>query len=230
MATENDRRDVLEALRQSKKYRDLAPEALERVAEWALVRHSSAKEAAKAAKRKLHQVHSAYFTSQSLPRLQRELDSLRADSNLLEVQNVCRTILGLHASTRERMPVLERFYREIFETTGVPESVLDLGCGLHPFGLPWMRLQKSCRYVAIDVDAAICTQVRRFLEHCDQRNDVFPADLLSLTRQQHVDLAFMLKIAPCMEQQDEGAFIRLFAECRANWKVLSFPAASLGGA
>ena len=53
-----------------------------------------------------------------------------------ELKSACRDILTLHSSTRERLPILDRFYRAVFEITGQPASILDLGCGLNPLACP----------------------------------------------------------------------------------------------
>jgi 16S rRNA (guanine(1405)-N(7))-methyltransferase len=67
-----------------------------------------------------------------------------------------------HASTRERAPHLDGFYAPIWEVTGTPASVLDLGCGLNPLALPWMGIGDAM-YHAIDVDAGTLDVARGFL-------------------------------------------------------------------
>jgi 16S rRNA (guanine(1405)-N(7))-methyltransferase len=44
------------------------------------------------------------------------------------------------------------------------------------------------------------------------------------------DLAFLLKSAPCLEQQAPGSARRLLERLNARWLVVSYPTRSLGGA
>src|SRR5260221_3285938 len=46
---------------------------------------------------------------------------------------------------------------------------------------------------------------------------------------QKVDLAFMLKAIPCLEQVDRSAGLRLLETVNADYLVVSFPTHSLGG-
>src|SRR5260370_4913219 len=46
---------------------------------------------------------------------------------------------------------------------------------------------------------------------------------------QRVDLAFMLKAIPCLEQVDRSAGLRLLETVNADYLVVSFPTHSLGG-
>ena len=62
--------EIVAGLRESKKYRDVSASVLERTAQWALARYDS-KVALKAAKRKLHQVYSAYCPPGAIARLKR---------------------------------------------------------------------------------------------------------------------------------------------------------------
>jgi 16S rRNA (guanine(1405)-N(7))-methyltransferase len=193
---------------------------LTRVASWALVRYRSDKEILKAAKRKLHQVYAAYLT----PKAAARLSQLATGSQ--EPRDACREALSLHTSTTERLPILEELYGHIFAVTGVPKQVLDLACGLHPFGLPWMGLPESSAYLAMDIDCELMALLGRF----------FPNQLVAECRdilvrppQEPADVAFLLKAVPVLEQQERGASLKLLRSLRTDYAVVSFPVRSLGG-
>src|SRR5688500_2168800 len=76
----------------------------------------------------------------------------------------CADALRAHASTRERQPHVEAFYAGIWEHTGAPSRVLDLGCGLGPLALPWMGLADDTFYFASDVDRRPLSAVAELLE------------------------------------------------------------------
>src|SRR5258706_3530422 len=202
------------------KYRNISPETLARVASWASVRYRSDKEILKAAKRKLHQVYAAYLT----PKAAARLGQLVAGTQ--EPRDTCREAMSYHASTTERSPILQDLYSSIFAVTGVPNRVLDLAGGLHPFGLPWMGLPETATYHAMDIDCELMTLLGRF----------FPNQLVAECRdilvrppEEPADLAFLLKAVPCLEQQEGGASLRLLRALRVRHAVVSFPVHSLGG-
>ena len=47
-------------------------------------------------------------------------------------------VLERHASTRERLPYYGELYNHIFEITGTPKVILDLGCGVNPFSYKYL--------------------------------------------------------------------------------------------
>jgi 16S rRNA (guanine(1405)-N(7))-methyltransferase len=213
------------------KYRNVSPETLARIAAWASARYRSDKEVLKAAKRKLHQVYAAYLTPKSAARLAR----MTAGPDF---QAACREALSLHASTAERLLILEDLYDRIFALTGAPRTVLDLACGLHPFALPWMGLsgpspslaRSIVRYTAMDIDCELMALIGDFFSsHLPGVVVSGCRDVLVRPPDEPADLAFLLKAIPCLEQQERGASLRLLRTLRVRHAVVSFPVRSLGG-
>ncbi len=122
--------DLVALLRQGKKYASLCEETLFRTSNWALESSSSAKQALKKAKRKLHQISGAYITSANQRRIDGQLDTLASDASEEEIRALCRGILNFHASTKERLPYLGETYRDLIDGAA---TILDLACGLNPF-------------------------------------------------------------------------------------------------
>jgi len=223
-------RQVLVAgLRQSRKYGCLCPETLARIADWALPRHRTPEAALKAAKRKLHQVYGAYVGQLDLGRVERAIAALGPGADQARLREACRAVLAAHASTAERLPVLERFYADLWSVTGVPQSVLDLACGLSPFALPWMGLPDDAAYTGHDIDERLIALVNHLLASAGRPPTAVCRDLLVSPPAECADAALLLKTAPCLEQQEAGATQRLLQMLRVNWAVVSFPTRSLGG-
>jgi 16S rRNA (guanine(1405)-N(7))-methyltransferase len=221
------RQQVVAALRASRKYADLCPQTLERVADWALDRHCGATEAVKAAKRKLHQVYGSYISR--APRKVEPLVARVDPGDPAQCCRVCREILKGHASTAERAAFLPELYAELFAITGKPRSVLDLACGFHPFALPWMHLAPGTRYIAIDIDGWLVRLIDAFLGRLGFDADARCSDVLARPIPDAVDVAFVLKCLPCLEQQEKGVAVRLLASIQARHLVVSYPTRSLGG-
>jgi 16S rRNA (guanine(1405)-N(7))-methyltransferase len=213
----------------SRKYRHLCDETVQRVVRWAADRSRTQKELVARARRKLHQVYGAYLSGWDAGRAGELLDALVPGSPADRVRAVCREVMALHASTRERLPLLDALYGEIFAVTGVPRRVLDLGCGLHPFALPWMGLAADADYTAWEIDETIVELASRFLPARSRQSRAVCRDVLASRPADPADLVFLLKMLPCLEQQEKGSGTRLLRALSAPFVVVSFPNESLGG-
>jgi 16S rRNA (guanine(1405)-N(7))-methyltransferase len=243
--------EIVSSVAVSKKYRALCPDTIRRLAEreLAVVPHANAKAAVKATKRRLHQVYGAFEEDFDIGAAYRRLEAAYQTGSDAEIKAACRYVLGLHSSTRERLPILDRFYPAIFEVTGHPNSILDLGCGLNPLSLPWMglpsRQRLSCsgqlvsaqgsgrapqvRYVALDIDAGRIGFLNRYLVLAGLEPLSRCQDLLAHPPDDAADVALLLKMSPSLERQEPGATLRLIDHLRAPFVVASFAVKSLGG-
>ena len=179
---------------------------------------------------KLHQVGGAYQeTPIPYEKLLSELQALPGELSDPALQAFCRRAMQLHASTRERLPILERFFVETLAGLEPIHSVLDLACGLNPLCRPWMSLAPGAAYYACDIFSDMVDFVGAFLVHTAQPGRAEVCDLLQNVPQQPVDLALALKTIPCLEQVDKGIGLRLLESVPAQRILVSFPAHSLGG-
>jgi 16S rRNA (guanine(1405)-N(7))-methyltransferase len=202
---------------------------LNRVADWALDRHPRDREALKAAKRKLHQVHGAYLLDLDFDRIATEIDRLPPDADVEAARKLSKEVLESHASTAERLEILDRIYVDLFQITGPPTSVLDVACGLNPFSLPWMHLQPGVPYRAIDIDGRLITLADRFLARARPGAIAECRDVLDGSCRLEADVVLMMKSLPCLEQQRGGAAVELLSRITARRIAVSFPTRSLGG-
>ena len=221
--------DVVEALSRSRKYAHLCEATLERMALWALARHPSPKDATKAAKRKLHQVYGAYVERLDLKHLEALVTSLPQCPSDAQLRATCADAMQLHASTAERLPLLDSLYGGLFALTGSPSTVLDIACGLNPFSLPWMGLGPDAKYVPLDIDQRLTALTNDFLGRLGRPALAECRDVLVSPPSVEADVALLLKTAPCLEQQEPGATARLLGDLKARHAVVSFPVQSLGG-
>jgi 16S rRNA (guanine(1405)-N(7))-methyltransferase len=218
-----------EALR-SRRYRWVAPELVERLAVEALAGTRRPADAVKRLKRRLHQVCGAFVWEMRPEAVLAEMRAAHAREGPDGLRAVCRQALSRHASTRERLPVLESFYPAIFARTGTPGRVLDLACGLGPLAWPWMGLPPQTVYVAYDVDRRLVELVDGLLTLCDVPHVAALRDVVGRPPDEPADVALLLKSAPCLEQQDPGGTRRLLGALNARRLAVSFPTRSLGGA
>jgi 16S rRNA (guanine(1405)-N(7))-methyltransferase len=216
----------------SPRYRAIAPELVQHVAASELGKRRSAKATLKATKDKLHQVAGAYVERTApyatcLAGL-REAAQAQDDAGL---RTHCREAMAYHASTRERLPILERFYAETLADLPRPQRVLDVACGLGPLAIPWLPLASGASYTAYDIQGDLIAFVQGFLALLPGvHGQAACRDVLGDPPREPVDLALLLKTLPCLEQLDKMAGRRLLDAIDARNLLVSFPVASLGGA
>jgi 16S rRNA (guanine(1405)-N(7))-methyltransferase len=220
---------VVEAVRVSSKYRHICPETIACTAARALRQSRSVKEAIKRTKRKLHQICASFIASGRLARARRLLLDGPAGAHAKSPREMALELLQLHASTRERIDILETLYPAIFSVTGTPRRVFDLGCGLHPCALPWMGLPHSTEYLAYDIDGQLIDLLNLFFSRCGLPATARCRDIVVNPADEVADVAFLLKLVPTLEQQQRGSALRVLQAVRAAFSVVSFPTASLGG-
>jgi 16S rRNA (guanine(1405)-N(7))-methyltransferase len=221
--------DVVARVLASARYRDVDLALLTRLADEELPRARNAEDAAKRVKRRLHQAVGAYRGGAAA----KAGDELRAtwtghwDEPM---RDACRRALERHASTRERIGELERFYGAAWDAVGaVPESVLDLACGLNPLALPFMGLDARAHYAACDVDGRVLDEVEAFLTLVGQPHRTWTCDLVTGAPPDAADVALLLKTVPLLDRQDPTSAVRVLSGLRAKHAVVSFPVRSLGG-
>jgi len=178
---------------------------------------------------KLHNIIAPYLGDPDYAAARVELDAAAHSTNPEILKSWCLGILGSHASTRERIPLLETFYEQLWAVTGVPETVLDLACGLHPFGLPWMHLPVKSRYHAYDLHAPRIDLINHFFQLSGFEPLAKVQDILVEPPEVQADVALFFKEAHRFEQRQKGCNRPFFESLRVGWLLVSLPAADLNG-
>ncbi|MCS6840789.1 MAG: 16S rRNA methyltransferase [Roseiflexus sp.] len=243
--------EVVATVLAAPKYRTIAPSLVRTLAMRELAARRSVKAAIKATKNKLHQVAGAYVEQRIdvadwLRRLQSHdasspsaapddalVQAALANSRVAHLgESFVRASLDLmarHASTRERLPIVQQFYADIFACLPPIRSVLDVGCGLNPLAIPWMPLAPNAVYHASDIDRAIVDFIARYLTLLGIPGSVEVRDQVSDPGGPPVDLALALKMLPVLEQIERGAAARLLDALDASFVLVSYPVHTLGG-
>lgn len=220
---------IVSAVAGSRKYRTICEDTIRRIATRESANHDDVKATIKATKRRLHQVYGAFEQGFDYDAAYQRLAAAYRTGSDAEIEAVCRQILGLHSSTCERLPILDRFYARIFAVTGQPRSILDLGCGLNPLALPWMDLGPEAQYIAVDIDADRVRFLNRYLALAGFAPLARCQDVLAHPPDDDADLALLLKMSPSLERQEQGATLHLLEQLSTPFIVISFAVKSLGG-
>ncbi len=230
MMTEHDQQlqALIETVSSSTKYRQVSPDLIRVVGQRELSIRPSWKAAVKATKNKLHQVGGAYQVTK--PDYANALNLLQDNVNSpADFRESCRQIMSWHVSTRERLPILDSFFSDILQPIGPIYSVMDIACGLNPLARPWMPFDDQVEYLAFDIYADTMNFIQDFmnLTAINGRSEV--RDVLQDLPTEPVDLAFILKTLPCLEQLEKTATATLLDSIQARYLLISYPVTSLGG-
>ena len=214
----------------SPKYKHVCEELVRHIGAQELAIRHGVKEATKTTKRKLHQIGGAYF--ETAIDYERGLDNLREAMEARDerrLRRTCKELMGLHASTRERLEILEAFYTTTMDDIRPIRTVLDVACGLNPLAIPWMPLDRDVKYYAYDIYTDLMGFVQKFMRLVGVAGCAEARDVTLFPPTHRADVAFILKTIPCLEQLDKSAGLRLLEAVNADYLLVSFPVHSLGG-
>jgi 16S rRNA (guanine(1405)-N(7))-methyltransferase len=230
--TADDRLRAIEAaLAKSRRYAAIAPATVRRIAGKALLAtQGDVPEAVKRTKRGLHEIYGAYLpaSAPNYDALLRKLRAAVAAGDEQAVRDALGSAMAVHASTRERLPYLGAFYREVFSRVPAPTTIRDLACGFNPLAVPWMQLPPAVTYLASDIDTRQVEFVDQALTALGVPHRAEVLDLIDQPVTEPADLTLLLKTVPCMERQQPGAGWGLLDSVNSPTIVLTFPTKSLG--
>ena len=208
----------------SGKYAFIAQDTVLRLCEEYLPRYKSKKDVIKAVKKQLHIIHGAFFPDRCHEQAMALLDNNAVTDVELSLQ-----LMQLHPSTRERLPVLQAFYDFLASYLQGAKTVLDIGCGFHPCAFPFMGLPEGVVYTAGDIDHDTVKVVHSLFKRLRVAHNIRILDAVGKLPDVQVDVAFMFKLVPVLEQQKKGLAYSMMAELRAKVIVVTFPVKSLSG-
>lgn len=214
----------------SAKYKDICPDLVRAIGVQELSRRRTFKEAVKSTRNKLHQVSGAYLPGrQQYTHWYADLRQVPQQGEQAAIRDRCRYIMQNHASTRERLPILDTFYTTLLADLAPIHSMLDIACGLNPLAIPWMPLAQNATYYAYDIHQPLIDFLQQSMVLLGVEGYACTRDVLQDCPTHEVDVALLLKAIPCLEQVDKLASKRLLQQIRARVLLVSFPVHSLGG-
>lgn len=140
-----------------------------------------------------------------------------------------RSILSLHASTRERMDFMEEMFKDIFTVTGRNCSILDIACGFNPFFLALYSESDREKYYASDINVKLIDLLNYFFSVSNINGHAFASDILYKIPDVQVQNVFLFKIIPLLEQQQKGYSKVLARRLKSEFFTITFPTRSLSG-
>lgn len=214
----------------SRKYADAAipPETVRDLILQEIPLRKNDKEIEKAMREKLHQIVAPYLGDPDYEAAEHSLD-LAAAEGKDALDAWCLEMLRIHSSSRERIPVMEEFYRTIFSVTGKPASIIDLACAMDPFSFPWMGLPAETRYDAYDLHTPRVRLLNSYFRAAGIRGKAEVRDILLDPPRQEADVAFFFKEAHRFESRKKDCCREFFAALNVRHIVVTLPAENLTG-
>lgn len=222
--------ELVSLVKSSAKYRFIDTELVREIGKKELAKRRNLKEAVKETRNKLHQIGSSY-QERPIPYTEwcEELNGLPKHLQNDSVREVLLKNMRMHASTAERLSIMERFFSETLASIAPLTSVLDLACGLTPLSLSWMPAAQNVEYTACDIYEDMTDYLSEYFKHFGVKGSAFTCDLTRDVPQTTAQVALLLKTIPCLDQVDKSAAGRLLQELQVEYILVSFPARSLGG-
>lgn len=221
---------IVSSILKKKKYDQINAGLVRSIAKKELTNRGNLKEAQKATTSKLHQIGSAYFQQKiDYVNFKARLAALPRDIQAPALRQFCLKVMAVHTSSLERLDILDIFFRETLQSLSPVQSVWDLACGLNPFALSWMPLAEQATYTAYDIYCDVCGFVQLFFDHTRRNGKALCLNVLDNIPQQEVQVAFILKSLPCLEQIEKNIGRPLLEKIPAKYILVSYPIHSLGG-
>ena len=199
-----------------KKYKNVSPLVVNRIAGEEAIKHRQDKQATKSAKLQLHRIYGSFIRETNYSQAWLKLKEAGKSHNKNLIGTQLKQILGMHASTGERTGFLRSFYRQIFDITGQPSTVLDLGCGLNPLSMICLKMPKEIKWYGLEADEKMVSFVNLLLRQFGYQPLCQTADLAQTQNPPPVDMALLLKMAPVLDSQKKGLALELIKQLKAN--------------
>ena len=216
-------------IQRSKKYRgyEICEDTIRDLLRVELGQHNRQRDAVKAARKKLHRVVAPYLGDPDYEVAKTELETAFQLEDQTAIREANARILATHASTRERLSILDEFYPRIFEATGTPGTILDIACGLNPLCFAWMGLPASTRYYAYDIHRQRVGLINHYFSLVGMEPLARVQDVLVHTPVEQGDVAFLFKELHRFEGRQRGCSLRLLDALRVRHLVVSFSTKNL---
>lgn len=217
--------EAVNKIKKSKKYKNISEEVIsKKVKEYS-------------DKHKL-QIFSELDLKEIKSQLHRLHGSFRTETNKLSkhIQNKDYSeALKTNRSTLERLKDYEEIYNQIFNITGKPEIILDLGCGINPISIPFMKINhQKLIYYAYDINEAEIRSLNEFFKLEKIKGEAKVLDLTNIENIKslpHSDGCFMFKLVDILESKGHKyseEVIQVLIH-KSKHIVVSFATSTIGG-
>ncbi|MEM0465676.1 MAG: hypothetical protein QXW97_03180 [Candidatus Pacearchaeota archaeon] len=158
--------NILKKVKEGKKYKDISDDIILKEIKIYLNKNPKILKQKKFKKKNIQEIRrvlhriSASYQTKNKSKQYLYLELLKKNRNN---KKIIKKILESQKSTQERIKFYKDIYTKLFSITGIPSSIIDLGCGMNPVSYPFMKLKKLI-YYAYDIDESIVSFLNKFFE------------------------------------------------------------------
>ncbi len=131
-----------------------------------------------------------------------------------------------HKSTKERAKDYPYIYRKIFDITGKPKKILDLGCGLNPLSYKSLG---DIYFISTEITDYDCEKLKDYFKKNKIKGEVLKMNLLEKNELPKADVCFMFKLIDSLEFKGHKIAERLIKEIYAKYIIVSFATSTTKG-
>lgn len=185
----------------------------------------------------LHKTYSVYQIS-NLGKKDNILKEMIDSESGAELVKLHLEMLHCHSSTRERKEFYEKVYEKIFSKVNEPKRILDVGCGLNAFSLPFIGFE-NFEYIGMDVGREDTKLISSYLKFAKRvynfwgkgiEVNIFDKDYLNKIPRGKFDICFLFKMADVLDYNGGHKNTEEFIK-KVNSKnvIVSFPTRTISG-
>lgn len=179
----------------------------------------------------------ASFQTKKKKKLDEYLNELKNKiDNNKNIYEETKKLLSVTLSTKERLDNYQENYKKIFQITGTPKTILDLGSGFNAFSYPFMNL-KEITYYAYDINKQDTDYINEYFKIMKPLGLNGKAAILDLKNSKEIsclpstDIIFLWKIIDILDKNNhkpsEELIRQLIIKKKAKYIVASFATKTL---
>lgn len=221
--------EIIAEVLSSKKYASIDPSVIRRVCTETVPKYQKQKEVIKAVKNELHIIHESFMQNDWYKNAQSLLSQLPLCFDCSHLIETSVKIMQSHTSTRERLGDIKEICSFLDCYITKDSSVIDIGCGLNPFVLPLLS-EYPAAYYAYDISSEEIDILNKYFTVLKKGKYIATLlDAVVSTPQEKVDVAFLFKLLPLLQQQKKGRAFSILEDLNFSKAIVSFPTKSIGG-
>ncbi|PIN74837.1 hypothetical protein COV17_04595 [Candidatus Woesearchaeota archaeon CG10_big_fil_rev_8_21_14_0_10_36_11] len=181
----------------------------------------------------LRKVYGLFRSGEETKKRKELVDTLRGVSSQKQKESI-KQILETHSSTQERIAIYEELYEKIFALTKKPKIIIDLGSGINPFSIPYMKLQ-NVNYYAYDISQEEIDSLNTFFTFLHAKNKNFKGnaeilDILHFAKLPKADICFLFKMTDVLDRgKGHKTTEEMVLRIPAKYIVISFATRTMSG-
>jgi 16S rRNA (guanine(1405)-N(7))-methyltransferase len=173
----------------------------------------------------LRKIYGVFFTHRYASKKEKYVKKLIETGD----EQARQDLLNLHRSSKERLTQYPFLYSQLFDISGTPTSVLDLGCGFNPFAYQYLGCTPE--YHTADIACDDAQLIDSYLESLGIQHSSHCIDLSNAEAVKQlpaVDIAFAFKLFDSLEDLNYGIAQEMLNTIPADILIASFPTKSIG--